>query len=73
MAKSWWLPPLKKSPGWTRLPIEQRTALVLAEFCDLSHAEIAAIENIELGTVKSRISRARDKLRAQLISHTETK
>jgi RNA polymerase sigma-70 factor (ECF subfamily) len=45
------------------LPIEQRTAFVLAEIQELPHAEIAMIEQIEVGTVKSRVSRARDKLR----------
>jgi RNA polymerase sigma-70 factor (ECF subfamily) len=45
------------------LPIEQRTAFVLAEIQELPHAEIAMIEQIELGTVRSRVSRARDKLR----------
>lgn len=48
------------------LPLEQRTAFVLAEIQELSHAEIAQIEGIELGTVKSRVSRARDRLRAAL-------
>lgn len=45
------------------LPIEQQTAFVLAEIQELPHAEIAMIEQIEIGTVKSRVSRARDKLR----------
>jgi RNA polymerase sigma-70 factor (ECF subfamily) len=45
------------------LPIEQRTAFVLAEIQELPHAEIAMIEQVEVGTVKSRVSRARDKLR----------
>ncbi len=45
------------------LPIEQWTAFVLAEIQELPHAEIAMIEQIEVGTVKSRVSRARDKLR----------
>jgi RNA polymerase sigma-70 factor (ECF subfamily) len=46
------------------LPLEQKTAFVLAEIQGLSYEEIGAIEGISLGTVKSRISRARDKLRA---------
>jgi len=48
------------------LPLEQRTAFVLAEIQELPHAEIAAIEGIELGTVKSRISRARERLRESM-------
>lgn len=45
------------------LPLEQRTAFVLAEIQELPHAEIALIEEIEVGTVKSRVSRARERLR----------
>lgn len=48
------------------LPLEQRTAFVLAEIQELPHAEIAVIEGIELGTVKSRVSRARERLREAL-------
>lgn len=44
------------------LPLEQRTAFVLAEFEHLPYEQIAQIEGVRLGTVKSRISRARDKL-----------
>lgn len=49
-----------------RLPIEQRTAFVLAEIQELPHAEVAMIEKIALGTVKSRVSRARERLRQTL-------
>lgn len=49
-----------------RLPLEQRTAFVLAELQDLPYAEIAAIEGVEIGTVKSRVSRARERLREAL-------
>lgn len=49
-----------------RLPLDQRTAFVLAEIQELPHAEVAAIEGIELGTVKSRVSRARERLRAAM-------
>jgi RNA polymerase sigma-70 factor (ECF subfamily) len=44
------------------LPLEQRTTFVLAEFEHLPYEQIAQIEGVRLGTVKSRISRARDKL-----------
>jgi RNA polymerase sigma-70 factor (ECF subfamily) len=44
------------------LPLEQRTAFVLAELEHLPYEQIAQIEGVRLGTVKSRISRARDKL-----------
>ena len=48
------------------LPIEQKTAFVLAEIEDLSYAAIAQIEQTTLGTVKSRIHRAKQRLRAVL-------
>ncbi len=44
------------------LPFAQRTAFVLAEFEHLSYEQIARIEGVRVGTVKSRINRARDKL-----------
>ncbi len=44
------------------LPLEQRTAFVLAELEHLPYEQIAQIEGVRVGTVKSRISRARDKL-----------
>ncbi len=49
-----------------RLPVAQRTAFVLAEIEALPHAEIARIEQTSLGTVKSRVHRARKRLRALL-------
>jgi RNA polymerase sigma-70 factor (ECF subfamily) len=44
------------------LPLNQRTALVLAEFEQLPYEQIAQIEGARLGTVKSRINRAKVKL-----------
>jgi len=44
------------------LPARQRRAFVLAEFEELSYAEIAQIEGTRIGTVRSRISRAKGKL-----------
>ncbi len=48
------------------LPPLQREALVLFEYEDLSLAEIAAIVGADSGTVKGRLFRAREKLRARL-------
>ena len=45
------------------LPVEQRTAFVLAEIQGLSYRDIVRIEGVRLGTVKSRIARAKQKLR----------
>jgi RNA polymerase sigma-70 factor, ECF subfamily len=53
------------------LPFEQRTVFVLAEIQDLPLEEIGKIEGVKLGTVKSRLSRAREKLRAALRSAVE--
>ena len=41
------------------LPIDQKTAFVFAEIEELSYAEIARIEQTTIGTVKSRIHRAK--------------
>ncbi len=49
-----------------RLSPDQRTAFLLREAHDLSYEEIAAALGIELGTVKSRIARAKEALRAAL-------
>lgn len=48
------------------LPEHQRSAWVLAELEGLTQAEIARIEGIPEGTVKSRVSRARETLRKTL-------
>jgi RNA polymerase sigma-70 factor (ECF subfamily) len=45
------------------LPFEQQTAFVLAVVQGLSLEEVARIEGVKLGTVKSRLARAREKLR----------
>ena len=48
------------------LPQDQTHLLQLAFFSDLSHSDIAARENLPLGTVKSRIRLALAKLKSQL-------
>lgn len=48
------------------LPIEQRTVIVLADVQGLDYQEIALAANITMGTVKSRLWRARAKLRDYL-------
>lgn len=53
------------------LPLEQKTVFVLAELHDLSLAEIGRIEEVSVGTVKSRLSRARSKLREQWVGEGE--
>jgi RNA polymerase sigma-70 factor (ECF subfamily) len=48
------------------LPFDQRTAIVLREIDGVSYEEIAFSLGVAVGTVKSRLARARESLRAQL-------
>jgi RNA polymerase sigma-70 factor (ECF subfamily) len=48
------------------LPASQRTVFVLRECCHLAYDEIAVIEQVDLGTVKSRLHRARIALQDRL-------
>lgn len=48
------------------LPPLQREAVLLFEYEELSLAEVALIVNADVGTVKSRLHRAREKLRQRL-------
>lgn len=46
-----------------KLPPKLRTAIILKEVEDLSYEEIADLLEVSIGTVKSRISRAREELK----------
>jgi RNA polymerase sigma-70 factor, ECF subfamily len=48
------------------LPFDQRTAIVLREVDGLSYEEIAYSLGVAIGTVKSRLTRARQALRSEL-------
>src|SRR6185436_6080505 len=52
--------------GVAALPDAQRAVFVLREYHDLDYAEIATALEVDLGTVKSRLARARAALRAHL-------
>ena len=51
-----------------RLPAEFREVIVLHELEGLAYREIAAVADIPLGTVMSRLARARQKLSAELLT-----
>jgi RNA polymerase sigma-70 factor (ECF subfamily) len=53
------------------LPPDQRAVLVLSDVQGFAYQEIADITGISLGTVKSRLSRARGKLRDYLVEYEE--
>ncbi|HWV63850.1 MAG TPA: RNA polymerase sigma factor [Oxalicibacterium sp.] len=48
------------------LPAEQREILLLVALEEMSYDEVAVTLNLPIGTVMSRLSRARQKLRAQM-------
>ena len=49
------------------LPEKYRTILILREYEDLSYTDIAAVLQIQLGTVESRLFRARQRFKEQLL------
>jgi RNA polymerase sigma factor (sigma-70 family) len=50
-----------------RLPADQRAVLLLVTLEEMSYDEVARTLGIPIGTVMSRLSRARDKLRAMML------
>lgn len=58
--------------GFARLPIEQRTVLVLHHYAGYSFPEIAETLGIPVGTAKSRVSRATSAMRAALRADART-
>lgn len=51
------------------LPAAYREAILLREVEELSYQEIAAVVNVPVGTVMSRLHSAREQLRAMLADH----
>jgi RNA polymerase sigma-70 factor (ECF subfamily) len=56
-----------------RLPEEQRAAVALRTWGELEYEEIAAIEGVPVGTIRSRLSRAREALRLMLGEEQEVR
>ena len=54
------------------LPVEFREALVLRELEGFSYKEIADIVDVPLGTVMSRLARARQRLQQSLLERMKT-
>jgi RNA polymerase sigma-70 factor (ECF subfamily) len=59
---------IKLDQALTSLSPRHRRALVMAEFENLPYEQIAQIEGVRIGTIKSRINRAKHKLRSALES-----
>jgi len=57
--------------GLGTLPPEQRVTLILSDIQGLEYKEIAQVTGTSLGTVKSRLSRGRARLRGYLLAHRE--
>jgi RNA polymerase sigma-70 factor, ECF subfamily len=57
--------------GILTLPADQRIVLVLSDVQGMDYQEIAQVTGEALGTVKSRLSRGRAKLRDYLLGHRE--
>jgi RNA polymerase sigma-70 factor (ECF subfamily) len=53
---------LSTSDLLSRLSEERRTAFVLTQVIGLSYAEAAEVEDVPVGTIRSRVARARDEL-----------
>ncbi len=56
-----------------RLPVEQRSVLLLVAVEELSYEDVARILEIPVGTVMSRLSRAREAMRGRLGSTIEAR
>jgi len=57
--------------GLENLPLDQRVALILCDVQGLSYEEVAEATETSIGTVRSRISRGRARLRTYLYQHRE--
>ena len=55
-----------------RLPVEQKEILLLVALEDMSYAEVAQTLGVPIGTVMSRLSRGRERLRSLLEERPDT-
>lgn len=55
----------------SELPEDMRAAIVLRDIQGFSYEEISQMLNINVGTIKSRISRGREKLREKFLAKSE--
>ena len=53
------------------LPLDFRTVILLCDIEGFTYEEIAKIVNIPIGTVRSRLHRARNMLKEQLIDYAQ--
>jgi RNA polymerase sigma-70 factor (ECF subfamily) len=60
----------RMSKALASLSLEQRQVLILADVEEYSYQEIADIVGCSIGTVRSRLHRARHQLRRQIESQT---
>ncbi|MBI4297523.1 MAG: sigma-70 family RNA polymerase sigma factor [Chloroflexi bacterium] len=58
--------------GLQLLPKDQRLVVIMVDLQGWSYEEVAQLTRSALGTVKSRISRARDKLKEYLVSQEQS-
>jgi RNA polymerase sigma factor (sigma-70 family) len=57
--------------GLGQLPVDQRAVVVVCDVHGLSYDEAAAVLTTNVGTIKSRLSRGRGRLRDYLLAHPE--
>jgi RNA polymerase sigma-70 factor, ECF subfamily len=57
--------------GLDQLPVDQRAVVVLCDVHGLSYDEAATVLTTNVGTIKSRLSRGRGRLRDYLLGHPE--
>ena len=55
--------------GIEALPENYKEMIIMRDVCGMTYEEISEELNLEIGTVKSRISRARERLRKKLLQN----